>query len=131
MHANEKNKARENIYEFCSSTDFIERNKRKVVIVRANCPYTTPYGKDDLAMLNNITSNIDAILIPKVSEQQQIERLFTENLVNKAVPIWAMIETAKGIINVNQIASSPLIEALVFGSNDLTKDIKALHTAYR
>ena len=82
-------------------------------------------------MLNSITSNIDAILIPKVSEQQHIERLYTENLVNKAIPIWAMIETAKGIINVNQIASSPLIEALVFGSNDLTKDIKALHTAYR
>lgn len=82
-------------------------------------------------MLNSITSNIDAILIPKVSEQQQVERLYTENLVNKATPIWAMIETAKGIINVNQIASSPLIEALVFGSNDLTKDIKALHTAYR
>jgi citrate lyase beta subunit len=36
-----------------------------------------------------------------------------------------MIETAKGVINVESIANSDHVKALVFGMNDLTKDLGA------
>jgi citrate lyase beta subunit len=36
-----------------------------------------------------------------------------------------MIETAKGVQNVDALAAMQEVECLVFGSNDLTKDIKA------
>jgi len=46
-------------------------------------------------------------------------------------PLWAMIETAQGVINAEAIASSTSVTALVFGSNDLTKELKAKHTPSR
>jgi citrate lyase beta subunit len=42
-----------------------------------------------------------------------------------------MIETAKGVQNVDSIASIQSVLALVFGSNDLTKDLRARHTIKR
>jgi hypothetical protein len=59
------------------------------------------------------------ILNPPLSVQQ------------KPLPIWAMIETAKGVLNASAIARSSAVECLVFGSNDLTKDICAKHTPDR
>ena len=45
--------------------------------------------------------------------------------------IWCMIETAKGVQNVASIANLLPVTALVFGSNDLTKDLRAKHTSSR
>lgn len=45
--------------------------------------------------------------------------------------LWCMIETAKGVQNVDLIASLKSVQTLVFGSNDLTKDLKARHTPTR
>ena len=42
-----------------------------------------------------------------------------------------MIETAKGVQNVDSIARIQSVIALVFGSNDLTKDLRARHTIKR
>tara|TARA_B110000090_G_C13089315_1_gene334168 strand:- start:231 stop:458 length:228 start_codon:yes stop_codon:yes gene_type:complete len=39
--------------------------------------------------------------------------------------LWAMIETPRGVQRVDGIAEMPEIDALVFGSNDLTKELKA------
>jgi citrate lyase subunit beta / citryl-CoA lyase len=45
--------------------------------------------------------------------------------------LWCMIETAKGVQNVDLIANLESVQTLVFGSNDLTKDLKARHTPTR
>ena len=45
--------------------------------------------------------------------------------------LWCMIETAKGIQNVDFIANLKPVHTLVFGSNDLTKDLRARHTPNR
>lgn len=42
-----------------------------------------------------------------------------------------MIETPKGVQNVDAIACLPDVQSLVFGSNDLTKELKAKHTYTR
>ena len=42
-----------------------------------------------------------------------------------------MIETANGVLNAHDIANSERVHALVFGSNDLTKDLRAYYTADR
>lgn len=41
------------------------------------------------------------------------------------------LETAQGIQNVDDISSSPEVAAIVFGSNDLMKDLQARSTASR
>ena len=45
--------------------------------------------------------------------------------------LWCMIETAKGVQNVDSIARIQSVLGLVFGSNDLTKDLRARHTIKR
>lgn len=42
-----------------------------------------------------------------------------------------MIETAKGVQNVDTISNLKSVHSLVFGSNDLTKDLRARHTPDR
>lgn len=129
------------IYESSSTTTttFTANGvKRKSIIVRINDPYSNE-GKDDIAMLSEYKSqiHIDSILIPKVENRDVIS--YTIDRYNSNISIWAMIETPRGVINCNSIASMPSIgsynqqhlSALVFGSNDLTKDIKAKHTNSR
>lgn len=91
------------------------------VIVRINCPNRSPYEMEDLKVLQDI-KNIDAILVPKADSANSV-KVVTEKV---QLPIWCMIETPKGVQNVDQLAQKAEMECLVFGSNDLTKDIKAV-----
>lgn len=103
---------------------------RKELIVRVNCPLTTNWGLDDLSCLRGL--NIDGVLLPKVENLSSI-KVFNEIFadISNRPPLWVMIETAKGVINSNEIASSTSVDVLVFGSNDLTKDMNARQTPGR
>ena len=49
-----------------------------------------------------------------------------------SLPIWCMLETPRGILEARAIASaSSRVAALVMGTSDLTKDLRARHTADR
>lgn len=107
-------------------------------------------------MVHALSSTPTAILLPKVNNLPQLDETirigfktesskttstsngekFTKDSPLKycetsLIPIWAMVETALGVINAEAIASSPSVTALVFGSNDLTKELKAKHTLTR
>lgn len=109
--------------------------RAKGVVVRVNCPLTTPWGKEDILAFQDL--GVDAILVPKVESEEAIKE--TSSLMSglptpgllKPTSIWAMIETAKGVISVDGIASSAAVDCLVFGSNDLTKDLRARHVTSR
>ena len=47
------------------------------------------------------------------------------------LPIWCMIETPRGVLNADAIASTGGVECLVMGTADLTKDMHANHTPER
>lgn len=76
---------------------------------------------------------MSAILLPKVESCKSIE--VVSSLIYEShgshIPLWAMIETPRGVLNAPSIAEHNDIKCLVFGSNDLTKDIKAKHTPQR
>ena len=100
--------------------------------VRVNCPVSTQWGAKDLEVVSRLPF-VDAIVLPKVESLESIQIALSlmggQNRSN--IPIWAMIETAKGVLNCSSIAAQPQLECLVFGSNDLTKDLKAKHTLSR
>ena len=104
------------------------------VIVRIN-GLDTPWGEDDLAAA--IAAKPDGVLLPKVETAATLERaaeLIAQTSGNSEVPIWAMIETPKGILNVGDIAKQaehmPL-SAFVVGTNDLAKEMRVTAQADR
>jgi len=92
-------------------------------IVRIN-GLDTEWGKEDvLAMADAIHAGakVDAILIPKVSLKSDLDAV--ANLIN-GVPLWAMMETAMGMLNAAEIAAHPRLEGMVMGTNDLAKELQ-------
>jgi citrate lyase subunit beta/citryl-CoA lyase len=109
-------------------------SSKSLGVIRINCPIKTAWGMDDL--ISVCKSNIHAVLLPKVECSNnliEIANVIKEQRPShlKKLPIWAMIETAKGVLAAESIAKNEIVECLVFGSNDLTKDIKGKQTHSR
>jgi citrate lyase subunit beta/citryl-CoA lyase len=122
-----KVEGRENIRDLLSS-----RQETTRAAVRINCPLTTSYGTDDLLALKGM--NLDALLLPKVNCINSLNHILNKIEqcgIREDIPMWAMIETAKGVVNVDSIANSDRVQALIFGSNDLSKDLRSAQTSDR
>ncbi|HIV78761.1 MAG TPA: CoA ester lyase [Candidatus Sphingomonas excrementigallinarum] len=94
----------------------------RVPVVRTN-GLDSPHALDDLAAL--ATTRPAAVLIPKVDD---VGTLTTARAaLGPDVPLWAMIETCRGILSLGAIARSATelgLTALVAGTNDLAKDMR-------
>ena len=102
------------------------------VIIRIN-GLDTPWGVADLEMAAIVGP--DAILVPKVEDAATVQRV-AALLATLGAPertrIWAMMETPLAMLNAPQIAgSSPRLSCLVMGTNDLVKELHAVHTESR
>lgn len=99
-------------------------------IVRVN-GLDTDWGRDDLrafAAAIREGAKVDAILIPKVSRKSDLDAV--ADLI-PGVPLWAMMETALGMLNAAEIASHPRLEGMVMGTNDLAKELQSRFRADR
>lgn len=80
-------------------------------------------------------SKANILVLPKVDSVEavlSVVRLMEKVNAPTAMQIWCMIETAHGVINVNEIAKShSRVSGLLIGSADLTKDLRAQHTPDR
>jgi citrate lyase subunit beta/citryl-CoA lyase len=104
---------------------------RREVVVRVN-GLGTPWGRADLAAL--ATAGADAVLLPKVESPEGVGEalaLLAEHGAPAALGLWCMLETPRGILNAAAIAASPRVGALVMGTSDLAKDLRARHTRDR
>src|SRR4051812_14445790 len=86
----------------------------------------TQWGSDDLAAAAR--SGAAAVVIPKVGSTQTLD--LVSNLLNAAgapadLEIWAMVETPTAIFDVRAIAAHPRVSALVMGTNDLARELRA------
>ena len=94
----------------------------RVLVVRTN-GRDTPHAADDLAALAE--TRPAAVLIPTVDD---VATLTTARAaLGPDVPLWAMIETCRGILSLDAIARSATelgLTALVAGTNDLAKDMR-------
>ncbi len=88
-------------------------------IVRIN-GFDTIWGKEDAEAASEM--DCDAVLLPKVESAAQVSAM-AELVGNK--PIWAMMETPRGMLNAAEIAAHPQIAGMVIGTNDLAKELQS------
>jgi citrate lyase subunit beta / citryl-CoA lyase len=104
---------------------------RRELIVRVN-GQTTAWGDADLAAV--ATCGADAVLLPKVESGDMVQQalsMLTAHGAPAELAIWCMLETPRGILRAEDIATSPRVAALVMGTSDLTKELRARHTPER
>ena len=90
----------------------------RVRIVRIN-GLDTDWGRADaLAFAGH--AGADAILVPKVSQPIDLDAVAA---LAGQKPLWAMMETALGMLNAAAIAAHPRLEGMVMGTNDLAKEL--------
>lgn len=91
----------------------------RLVAIRVNA-LSTQWGADDFAAVR--ASAVDAIVVPKVDTPEQAAAAVA---ASGGKPVWAMIETPLSIIHVAAIAATPGLAALVAGTSDLGKELRA------
>jgi citrate lyase subunit beta / citryl-CoA lyase len=103
---------------------------KREVIVRVN-GRSTPWGDADLAAA--AAAKPDAILVPKISSPDELHAIDRKLAgADKAIAVWAMIETPLAILNVAAIAGAGgRLACFVMGTNDLIKEIRGTHTQDR
>ena len=86
----------------------------------------TPWGIDDLAAAAQ--SGAASVVIPKVGSVDYLDEVADRLDRAGARPdmkIWAMIETPTAVFDVRAIAAHWRVEALVMGTNDLARELRA------
>ena len=117
----EKENARETLAAALAAGGYGSRMR----IVRIN-GLDTEWGQADAKAA--AAMDCDAVLLPKVESAAQVDALAA--LVGDK-PIWAMMETPRGMLNAPQIAAHPQMQGFVMGTNDLAKDMNTRFRADR
>lgn len=109
----EKEDARKTLATALAEGGYGQRTK----LVRVN-GLDTVWGRDDIAAFAG--ADIDGLLIPKVNGAADLDAL-SDSAPDQA--LWAMVETARGVMNAQQIADHPAMAGFVMGTNDLAKEL--------
>ena len=89
----------------------------RVRLVRVN-GLDSDWGRDDLAAL--VGTDIDGVLLPKVNSAADVQAV--ADLIPD-LPLWAMMESALGVLNAGEIAAHRRLAGFVLGTNDLGKEL--------
>jgi len=104
------------------------------LLVRCN-GLNTPWGRDDLDAFagSKASPNVSALVFPKIENLDQIDAISLEldRRGARRLKLWIMIETPTGVLDARQLARHPRVEALVMGTSDLVKELRATHTVSR
>lgn len=127
---NRKNEARQNVVDILQEIDYGPTER----LVRLN-PVSGPLWAEDLT--TTIEGLPDGYVLPKVEHAQDVLAVDARldaledayNLTSGSLRLLLFIETALGIVNLREIAaSSPRIDALILGAEDLTSSLGAVRT---
>jgi citrate lyase subunit beta/citryl-CoA lyase len=102
----------------------------RALVLRVNA-LDTPWGADDLAAA--IAARPDAVLVPKIDDGAAVRR-YDAALGEADVALWTMIETARAMTRLGDIADAAAdtrMTAWVIGTNDLAKEMRATLDATR
>ncbi|WP_372865326.1 CoA ester lyase [Spongiibacter sp.] len=124
----QKLQARQQVLEAIAEGGYGHRE----LVVRVN-GFDTPWGRDDIAAFAN--APIAALCLPKVesaAEVRAVVQLLQQQQAPAQLRLWAMAETPRGVLSIDEIAGSdPRLAAIVLGTSDLAKDLRVPHTAER
>lgn len=114
VSADEKANARETLRTALATGGYGAR----VRIVRIN-GLDTEWGRADAEAVREM--DVDVVLLPKVNSAADVDSLAA---ITGDIPIWAMMETPRGMLNAAEIAAHPLMAGFVMGTNDLAKELQ-------
>ena len=97
----------------------------RMKIVRIN-GFDTDWGRADAEAVRDMDA--DAVLLPKVSSPADVDALVA---ITGDLPVWAMMETPRGMLNAAAIAAHPHMAGFVMGTNDLAKELQTRFRADR
>ncbi|MCB1364427.1 MAG: CoA ester lyase [Rhodobacteraceae bacterium] len=117
VSADEKESARETLKAALDRGGYGAR----IRIVRIN-GLDTPWGRADAEALSGMAA--DVVLLPKVGSATDIDALAA---ITGDLPVWAMMETPRAMLNAAEIAAHPLLSGMVMGTNDLAKELQCRH----
>ena len=126
---NKKAEARATIAKALQELDFGASEK----LARINS-VGSGWEKDDIEAV--LPHHPDGIVIPKVESFEQVE--WASRIIEDAelkygwkvnsIRILIGVETAKGILNLKEIATHPRLDAIIFGGEDFAASIEAVRT---
>ncbi|HNA54809.1 MAG TPA: CoA ester lyase, partial [Anaerolineales bacterium] len=126
---NKKAEARETIAKALRELDFGSSEK----LARINS-VGSDWEQDDIDAV--LPFHPDGIVIPKVESFEQVE--WASRIIETAelkygwpvnsVRVLVGVETAKGILNLKEIAAHPRLDAIIFGGEDFAASIGAVRT---
>ena len=102
---------------------------RREVLIRINA-LDSPWWIDDLTMAGK--ARPDGILVPKISsiaDLAAIANRLSDINADQSIRVWAMIETARAVLDVDKIAaasrdSETRLAGFVFGPNDISRETR-------
>jgi len=120
-----KAKAREQIAAAIAAKGFGKRE----IWIRTNS-LDTPWWKDDAAMAGQ--AQPDGILVPKISTVDDLNAIgarLAEVSADPSVRVWAMIETARSVLDADKLAAcardpKTRLAGFVFGPNDISRETR-------
>lgn len=126
----DKNEARIAVAEAIAAGGYGDRE----LVIRVNGS-DTDWHLDDIDMA--VKAGVSAVLVPKVDTAEDVSALsaaLDKAGAPKTLQLWAMVETAQIVLelgNIARIAGETRLGALVLGTNDLAKALKARNTPDR
>lgn len=99
------------------------------LLIRINS-LDTPWWSDDVAMAGQAAP--DGILVPKVSTVEDLRKIserLSEVGADPTLKVWAMIETARAVLDADMLAASARqsdyhLAGFVFGPNDISRETR-------
>jgi citrate lyase beta subunit len=128
---NNKEAARESVVQALNEVDF----GRSEALVRTNMIIPGWIYRQDIAA--TVDARPDGYVLPKIEQADQVKQVSAilaeaesrNGWSPNSIILLAIIETAKGIVNLKEIAgSSKRLAGLIFGAEDLAGDMGAVRT---
>ena len=117
-----KAEARQQVLEAISGGGYGHRE----LVVRCN-GLDTDWGAEDIAAFAALS--VSALLFPKIESVAQVTEIVdhVDRSGGDQLPVWLMVETPSGVLELLKFADNPRVDALVMGTSDLVKELRAVH----
>jgi citrate lyase subunit beta/citryl-CoA lyase len=96
-----------------------ERARANLPLARARGTLAVRINKGSAADIAAASEVADVLVVPKVESREDVE----EVLRRTHLPLEVQIETARGLVHVEQIVEAPRVEALIFGPGDFAASL--------
>jgi len=100
---------------------WLAQTEHRHVSLRMN-PVDTEFGLADIKALVNSKLNLPFVMIPKVSSGEDMDTL-DETLPTDLGTFFAIIESAKGLVNAQSIFAHPRVSLAIYGAIDYAGDV--------